>query len=611
MPTVAAQTASPKREVRAVWLTTLNGLDWPRTKATTESGRQQQQQELCDLLDRLKAARINTVLLQTRVRGTVIYPSGIEPWDNSLTGTYGRSPGYDPLRFAIEECHKRGMELHAWLVTIPCFKVAAARSLGNRSVLRTNPSLCKRHNDTWYLDPGVPGTADYLAALGKEVAENYDVDGIHFDYIRYPENAASFPDQATYRKYGRRTDKATWRRENITRCVRRMYETIKQVKPWIKVSSSPIGKFADLQRYSSRGWNAYNAVYQDAQGWLREGIHDMLFPMLYFQGDHFYPFAADWQECSNGRPVVPGLGIYFLSPAEKDWELSVIERELNFIRSYGLAGQAYFRSQFLTANTKGLYDYLQQLYYPYLALTPACTWLDSIAPSKPDGLERTAVSEQQETLHWRPSTDNRCGTDVRYNLYASREWPVDISRPEHLVAVNLTECRYTVDRLYCILNGIRFAVTAIDRFGNESEPAFFDAEGPQPGPAAGMRHDGQCPFSPSAADRDAGGQCSLSSATAGRDSGGQCLFSPSAAERDADGQCPWSSAAAGMKHDGHQLPLPPVETEFIILTDAAGRILRAERYTPLVSIADLPAGAYTVRTLQAKGRSRRIGSFFK
>lgn len=547
----SAQTSFPKREVRAVWLTTLSGLDWPRTKAATETGRNQQQQEFCELLDRLKAIHINTVLLQTRVRGTVIYPSKIEPWDGCLTGTVGRSPGYDPLRFAIEECHKRGMELHAWLVTIPCFKISAARSLGNRSVLKTHPALCKRHNDSWYLDPGMPGTADYLAALCKEVAENYDVDGIHFDYIRYPENAASFPDQATYRKYGRGMDKGNWRRENITRCVRQMYATIKQAKPWIKVSSSPIGKFSDLQRYSAKGWNAYHAVYQDAQGWLREGIHDMLFPMMYFQGDHFYPFAADWQECSAGRPIVPGLGIYFLSPDEKNWDLEVIERELNVIRSFGLEGQAYFRSKFLTADTKGLYTYLQQRYYPYPALTPACTWLDSIAPPKPDSLICLPQDEHTDLLRWSAVADNACGTDVRYNLYASREQPVDISRPEHLVAVNLRKCSYAVDRMYVLRNNLHFAVTAIDRFGNESEAARWPTNEPTYAPTMGMPHDGQT------------------------------------------------------------LTLPPLNAEFIALTDAAGRILRTERYTTRISIASLPAGCYTVRTLHKKGFSRFVGQFLK
>ncbi|MBQ8737534.1 MAG: family 10 glycosylhydrolase, partial [Bacteroidaceae bacterium] len=114
----------PKHEIRAVWLTTISGIDWPRTLAKNESGIKKQKQELTSILDKLKKANINTVLLQTRIRGSVIYPSDIEPWDECLTGKAGRHPGYDPLAFAIEECHKRGMELHAWIVSIPLGKVS-------------------------------------------------------------------------------------------------------------------------------------------------------------------------------------------------------------------------------------------------------------------------------------------------------------------------------------------------------------------------------------------------------------------------------------------------------------------------------------------------------
>ena len=119
---VAGLSAQNKHEVRAVWLTTIGGIDWPRSYAHDGMGIRQQQEQLCQMLDRLKAVNVNTVLLQTRVRATTIYPSDIEPWDGCLSGTPGKSPGYDALQFAIDECHKRGMELHAWVVTIPVGK---------------------------------------------------------------------------------------------------------------------------------------------------------------------------------------------------------------------------------------------------------------------------------------------------------------------------------------------------------------------------------------------------------------------------------------------------------------------------------------------------------
>lgn len=461
MAAAAVEPAAPKRELRAVWVTTLSGLDWPRTRAVSFATRQQQQAELCQLLDRLQAANINTVMLQTRIRGSVIYPSEIEPWDVCLTGQYDSDPGYDPLAFAIGETHRRGMELHAWVVTIPCFKTAVARQMGPRNLLHTHPTLCIRHGEQYYLDPGQPATDDYLAALCHEIVSRYDIDGLHLDYIRYPENAASFNDAATYRRYAGGQTKAAWRRDNITRIVRRIYRETHAAKPWVKVSCSPVGKRADLPRYSSRGWNARDAVHQDAEGWLREGIHDILFPMMYFDGNHFYPFAADWQEQAHGRHVAPGLGIYLLHKQEADWPLAAIERQLHYTRQLGMAGQCYFRSKFLTDNVKGIYDFLRNSFYAYPALPPACTWLSDDVPAAPSRPQTHILSNTMARITWEGAEG------LRYNIYASRTWPVDTGCAENLVATALPTCTFDYNRFAAL--PLYFAVTAMDRYGNESE----------------------------------------------------------------------------------------------------------------------------------------------
>ena len=454
---------APKHEVRAVWLTTISGLDWPKTLATSEAGIQKQKEELCRILDELQACRINTVVLQTRIRGSVIYPSKIEPWDICLTGQFDRDPGYDPLAFAIEETHRRGMELHAWMVTVPAFKIVNAQKMGGRSLRRKHPELLRKHGEQYYLDPGLPGSAAYLTALCRELVQNYDIDGIHFDYIRYPENAGSFNDAASYKKYGKGQDKRSWRTDNITRMVRQAYEAVKDIKPWVRVSCSPVGKYKDLSRYSAKGWSALGAVYQDAQGWLEEGIMDMLLPMMYFQGDHFYPFAADWAEHTNGRAVAPGLGIYFLSPKEKDWSWGIIQRELCYIRQMGLGGQAYFRSQFLTDNTKGIYDYLQKDHYPYPALLPPMTWQDADRPSAPQLVSRTRTDGVNECLEWTPVEG------CRYVIYASTRTPIDTSNPANIVKVTY-ETQFTYSLLGAYYHNYHLAVTALDRYGNESPP---------------------------------------------------------------------------------------------------------------------------------------------
>ena len=455
--------SQPKHEIRATWLTTLGGMDWPRQKATNAEGIRKQQQELCDILDRLKEAHFNTVLFQTRLRGDLIYPSNIETFPEALTGRTGRNPGYDPLAFAIEECHKRGMELHAWIVTIPVGNTRQVRLLGKHSIVSKNRKICKQFKGSWYLDPGHPETADYLSRIVREIATNYDVDGIHFDYIRYPEQGTRFPDNDTYRKYGKKKNKVQWRRENITSLVRRLYTDIKSIKPWIKVSSSPVGKFASTSRYSSKGWDAYHAVHQDAQGWLKEGIHDALFPMMYFQGNDFYPFVLDWKENDNGRWVVPGLGIYFLSPKEKDWPLEEIARQINFTREEGLGGQAYFRNRFLLDNVKGIYDEVKDGFYTTSALLPPMTWIDSIAPSAPTAPIYEAQADGRVRLAWEASKDNHV-LPVVYHLYASSTYPVDTNDAQNLHTTYLKGTETSVKE------GYYYAVTSADRYGNESAP---------------------------------------------------------------------------------------------------------------------------------------------
>ena len=461
--TITQTVAQPKYEIRATWLTTLGGMDWPRHKATSAAGIRRQQQELCNILDRLKEANFNTVMMQTRLRGDLIYPSAIETFPEALTGKSGKNPGYDPLAFAIEECHKRGMELHAWIVTIPAGNNRQVKLLGKHSVVKKYRQICKQHDRAWFLDPGHPKTADYLSNIVREIVTKYDVDGIHFDYIRYPENAHRFPDRDTHRKYGKGKDLKLWRRENITNIVRRLYSEVKQVKPWVKVSSSPVGKFKDTSRYSSLGWNAYETVYQDAQGWLKEGIHDALFPMMYFKDNHFYPFVLDWKENDNGRWVVPGLGIYFLSPKEKDWPLDEMSRQLYFTRQSGLAGHAFFRNKFLMDNVKGILDEIQHVFYSTPALIPPMTWQDSIAPSVPTSPIHEFQADGRVRLAWEASKDNH-ELPVVYHLYASATYPVDTENAHNLFATHLKDTTITGKE------GYYYAVTSADRYGNESAP---------------------------------------------------------------------------------------------------------------------------------------------
>lgn len=444
---------NPKYEVRAVWLTTIGGIDWPHSYAQSERSAEKQKEELKAILDRLQKANINTILLQTRIRATTIYPSQYEPWDGCLSGFPGKSPGYDALQFAIDECHKRGMEVHAWVVTIP---VGKWNSYGCRQLRKRFPRLIKRIDQDGYMDPEATQTGCYLAEMCREIVQRYDVDGIHLDYIRYPETW----------KFRISKDQA---RGNITRIVEKIHQAVKKEKPWVKMSCSPIGKFDDLSRYWSHGWNAYTKVAQDAQAWLKDGLMDELFPMMYFRGDQFFPFAIDWKEHSYGKIIAPGLGIYFLDPKEGKWNISDITSELYHLRNIG-EGHAFFRNKFLLDNHQGVYDFVTAHFNRYPALVPPMTWESNKRPQQPVTL-CIEENEGTTTLRWDNSLQYEDGTAIKTpsiynNVYASKEYPVDVHDARNLILTRTTRRQLTTRTGN---TPTYYAVTTTDGFGNESQ----------------------------------------------------------------------------------------------------------------------------------------------
>ena len=511
-------------------------------------GAERQKKELCQILDQLQAAGINTVMFQSRIRSTTAYPSAIEPWDGVFTGTPGKAPLYDPLKFALEECHRRGMELHAWVVAFPICDTYDAKKLGRKSLPSRKPQLCQRCGNKWMMDPGVPGTDLHIASICAEIVKNYNVDGIHLDYVRYPESGIPFNDRRTYRKYGKGQNLADWRRANVTRTVKAIHDAVKSIRPWVKISCSPVGKYADLKQQSSYGWNARDAVYQEAQTWLRDGLMDMLFPMMYFDGKHFYPFAIDWQENSYGRQIVPGLGIYFLHENQKDWHLDIIRRQMYFLRSINTAGQAHFRSEFFTDNVKGLYDFSAEDFYHKPVLTPAMTWEDSIAPCRP----QVTITEDKHKIHlsWEPVKDNFSNTAVHYNVYYcdSSYFDAKVAKP---ITYHLSDTQYTFQPgLPTTLHGY-YAVTAIDVFGNESDA-----------------------LPVSAFDKV-------------------------------------QSTQNIVPADGY-LSIPDVDkAEFILVMDMTERQLLTFPYAQRIYVGNLAPGSYEVRSLAKKGISHHLFHFWK
>lgn len=520
----------PKREVRAVWMTTIGGLDWPRTYAHTPRTMEKQKQEFRELLDRLQRANFNTILLQTRIRGTVIYPSTFEPWDGCMSGNPGTSPGYDPLEFAIEECHKRGMECHAWIVCIP---VGRPNGTGPKNLKRKHPELLMKIDNEMFMRPEKKGTADYIANICREIVHNYDIDGIHLDYIRYPETM-------------KLSISKTQARQNISCIVRTVHDAVKTEKPWVKISCSPIGKRNDLNRYWSRGWNAEDKGCQDVERWMSEGWMDQIYPMMYFRGDNFFPFAADWKERSHGKTVSAGLGIYFLSPKEANWNFDEIQREMNVCRQMGI-GTAMFRNKFLMDNMKGLYDYTLQEQNLYPALVPEMTWYKHEAPTMPTNL---SVKYDNDIINISWEDHN---SSLYYNVYASNMAPVNINDPRNIIATRTKRTSLDVPQSE---RTKYFAVTAIDRYGKESSPAQSNNNANEENAIRQglIRNNGNTVALPSI---------------------------PST-----------------------------LDIEYILIESVANNIITSKKYEKNLNINNIPDGMYIIRSLSKKGKSHRLGWMF-
>ncbi len=458
--------AQPKQEIRAVWLTTNHALDWPEKPVRNSSDVARQQEELCNILDAFKKANFNVVLLQTRIRGNVIYPSLIEPrssfiWSNTLSGS-----NYDPLDFAIKACHERGLECHAWFVTYPLGQIKVNGKPNSSPTISKNNALVKKNQGELYLDPGDPRTSQYLLSLVKEIVSRYDIDGFHLDYIRYPDKTDVSFDQSTYRLYGRGENLGNWRRGNINRFVYAVYDSIKALKPWVQVSSSVIGMYEKISGNTQAHWTAYSSVYQDPADWLKKGKHDFIVPMMYYSDNLFFPFINNWMEYRNDRLIVPGIGLYRMDKKEGDWAPQTVLDQIKYSRENHTQGNAYYRARFLLENKKGILDEISARFYSTPALLPPLTWLDSIPPSvpfKPDAIEVDSALVLSWETH--PEANKEV---IYYNLYCSENFPVDTNDPNNLIATHIPGNQITLSINKQIVSGYYFLITASDRFHNES-----------------------------------------------------------------------------------------------------------------------------------------------
>lgn len=463
--------SQPKEETRAVWITTVFNLDWPQT-----SGQNAQKAEFISLLNQLKQANFNTIMIQVRARGSLIYPSQIEPWARAMTGTIGSNPGWDPLAFIIDEAKSRGFEVHAWWNVYMVYGNENPPNTIPAHVTNSNPNIVKRYAPTgeWWLDPGHPDTRTYLLNLAMEMIRKYNIDAIHFDYIRYPN--PDFADDDTYQQYGQGINKNDWRRNSITQFVSALYDSVQTVKPNMKVGSAPIGIYRNISTCNSSSFNGLNGVFQDARRWLLLRKHDYHSPQVYWDINtcpRFDSLAIDWINNANGRHIYTGIATYRMNAGDGNWPASEILAQIDSSRKFGGHGQTYFRMRNITSNVKGIYDALKNNHYKYPANIPSMAWKDSVKPNSPIDLSIFTQDSLTFTLRWaKPQSASDGDTAIYFNVYRDSINPVNINDIKNVIAfriVNDTSVNVIFNSIPT--SNYYFVVTSYDKNYNESFPS--------------------------------------------------------------------------------------------------------------------------------------------
>lgn len=455
--------AQPKHELRAAWLTTNFRIDWPSKPFYNSDDINEQQDELIDILDKLKSANINTVFLQVRFKAEVIYRSKIEPMTPFIAGVENTWSKYDPLTFAIKEAHNRGIELHAWFVVYN----AGYKGNSNKTTNKQKDIIVEHENEYWF-DPGNPNTNKYLLSVVKELVKEYDIDGLHLDYVRYPAKASDFPDNDSYKKYSKGKPKGEWRRNNVNQFVHSVYDIVKSVKPWVQISAATVPFYTKLADTKKNHWTALYDAFQDPEEWLKNGKVDFIVPMTYNKEDFFNPAIKDWMTRSHERYIVPGIGAYLLNETEPggDWDISIVKQQIEYSRAMNTHGNAFFSTRHILLDKKGLYTEMKDNYYKYPALPYPLDWLWGKNMILPAPINFKIVPAGNYLfLKWSElkAPDKNA---FYYNLYRSKTSPVDISDPSNLIATRIDGSStfipiFNSDDYY-------YVITTYDRYHNES-----------------------------------------------------------------------------------------------------------------------------------------------
>lgn len=479
-----------KREVRSVWMATVWALDWPSSTSSTTA----QKNEMVKYLDVLQKNNFNAIYFQVRTMSDAFYKSSYEPWSSYLTGTRGKDPGWDPLAFVVEECHKRGMECHAWVNPYRFSTGSNWSTVQDQALKSAGMLLAYTKSDgktTTILNPGLESVRKRIVDVCKEIISNYDVDGLVFDDYFYPEGipvTSSAGDYDLWQKSGASMTFGDWRRNNVNQMVADVYNMVQQQKPYVRFGISPAGAACTSAAVAAKhgidrcpvasDWQ-YDGIFSDPVAWLEAGTIDYISPQLYWKTNHktnpFGPMTKWWSYVAKhfGRHHYASHSISFLNSSNttSDWE--EIGKQVQFSRDYTeneAPGAVFYSAAYVTGKKQsGFGEWLQVNKFQNKALAPAIDWKKSDL----EKVQVSALNKRATVLSW-TGVDN-----VRYSVYAVPESvnveTLDSNIPaEYLLGVSY-KTTYTMpdDKK----SGYNYAVCVLDRYGNEYEPVYYGQSG--------------------------------------------------------------------------------------------------------------------------------------
>ncbi len=437
----------PKREMRGVWVASVGNIDWP-TSPTETSG--EQISELVQLFDKLKEAGINTIFFQVRTECDALYKSSYEPWSYWLTGEQGRAPDpfYDPLAFAVEEAHARGMELHAWINPYRAVKDTGEYIKSENHISKTHPEWILRFGNYEMLNPGIPEVTNYIVKIITDIISRYDVDGVHLDDYFYPYTPKiTNQDSAAFRIYkGKFRNIDDWRRNNINSMIAKVYKTINSIKPKIIFGVSPFG-IVENKYANTNGFSSFNTIYCDPLTWIKDKTVDYIVPQLYWEiGNKYADFKKLlpwWASIKDGREIYTGL--YSSKMAASDWkgDPSELYNEIRMGRQYpNIGGIVFFSAKSIDKNYSGLADSLKNSFFKYPAFVPIMKWKNFIIPDAPINL-MVEGNDSSRVLKWSHPIIN-ADSVLNYIIYRFTDNDkIDLNNPENIIKVVYRQTTFT------------------------------------------------------------------------------------------------------------------------------------------------------------------------